>query len=129
MHEQGPLFICVWLQGRAEIILITKEKVFSYFHNTVVRVKKWCERDILILKYARELLKALHFNSEKQQKATLNEKIYGYLCLYLPKYFHTSLWFSGSHPQQLRWLKHQLKMALLELCEMKGGGDLRDLEL
>lgn len=27
------------------------------------------------------------------------------------------------------WLKHQLKMALLVLCEMKGGGDLGDLEL
>lgn len=50
-----------------------------------------------------------------------------------PNGFHSfssySLWYSGSHSQQLWWLKHQSKMALLVWCEMKGGRDLGDLEL
>lgn len=50
-----------------------------------------------------------------------------------PNRFHRfspySLWYSGSHSQPHWWLKHQSKMALLVWCEMKGGGDLGDLEL
>lgn len=37
MREQGPLFTCVWLRGRAEIILITKGKnCFNIFITEIL---------------------------------------------------------------------------------------------
>lgn len=110
MHERGSLFICVWLQGRAEIVLITKAKVFSYFHNTVD--VKQCAWDIFIIKYVKVWLWTPPPQKKARWKQLGSEKTPGCLLSLLSIiYLHTSAvqW----QPQQLPPLKHQLGIYFL----------------
>ena len=117
MHERGPLFTCVWLRVRAEIILITKrKKVFECFYYRGDRMmQERCAHTIVangVTALQRSnLMFTEHFvASEQATNFTVALK------QFIDRYFHTipldSLRYSGSHSQRQRWLKHQSEMAL-----------------